>query len=375
MSYKIVDQIAKSQLASTLKRVLIGYTTFANRDGTGIRPTEAAVGKRAGTSARTVSRHTQALTALGILVHDIDEHGIWLKHAYGDNGVWAYCYHIDASKLTDRALVEQWEADNVALLEKRRAAGAKNTKTRWAKGISGNPSGQSKLSWQEQSKLSITPAEQIGVPLPEQIGVPRSRANCLTDPTPGIPVPKADPSAVSTAVSQNQVSELVSEVRSVAPLPPKGDTASNTEDKPAYDHDLPLWLSAENLNHEMFPSKPWTDADIELLISLVMELDPGLDHNPNWFYPVIRGAAILQGAWDWNQLHKKGGKLQLFSLAELARALRSTNDRNLLAQMRMHEGCKLCMDECVVAGCRALSHEESPYCAAHMPKARAASEC
>jgi hypothetical protein len=123
----------------------------------------------------------------------------------------------------------------------------------------------------------------------------------------------------------------------------------------------------------MFPSKPWTDADIELLISLAKEFGEGLVPS-NVSHPMIEGGAVLKQAWDWNQLHKTG-KLRLFSLAELAKTLRSTNDRNLLVQMRMHEGCKLCMDECVVAGCRALSHEESPYCAAHMPKARAASEC
>src|SRR3984957_1407028 len=365
MSYKIINQIKKSNMPRTLKSVLEAYVSFADRDGTSIRPTESAVAKRARSSRGVVSRHTQTLVALGLLVHDLDEHGIWQKHAYGDNGVWAYVYHMDASKLSDPRLVAKWEEQRQELIEKRRAGGTLNTRKKGAKGVSGNPFGQSKLLHPEQSKTAQTPPQQFATNPPQQIATPRSTANCYTDPTHGIPDQKEDPSAVSTAVGQNRASELVSEVRSVAPLPPTGDTASNTEDKPAYDHDLPLWLSAENLYHEMFPSKPWTDADIELLISLVKELDAGLDHNPNWFYPVIRGAAILQGAWDWNQTHKKGGKLQLFSLAELAKALRSTNDRNLLAQMRMHEGCKLCMYECVVAGCRALSNEESQYCEGH----------
>jgi hypothetical protein len=51
-------------------------------------------------------------------------------------GCWAYVYHIDANRLKDSALVARWEGENKALIEKRRIAGSKNTKTKWAKGTS-----------------------------------------------------------------------------------------------------------------------------------------------------------------------------------------------------------------------------------------------
>jgi hypothetical protein len=62
---------------------------------------------------------------------------------------------------------------------------------------------------------------------------------------------------------------------------------------------------------------------------------------------LMDGGDLVKQAWEWNQIHKKG-KLRLFSLAELARALRSASDRSLLAQIQAHEGCDLCMDECYV---------------------------
>jgi hypothetical protein len=149
MSYKIVDQIKKSPLPRPLKTVLEAYATFANRDGTSIRPTEAAVAERATSSRSVVSRHTQTLVATGLLVHDLDENGYWQKHVYKENGVWAYVYHIDASKLSDPVLREQWKARQNEIIMKRREAGAKNTKTKWAKGTSGNPNGHSKLLFRD----------------------------------------------------------------------------------------------------------------------------------------------------------------------------------------------------------------------------------
>jgi hypothetical protein len=54
------------------------------------------------------------------------------------------------------------------------------------------------------------------------------------------------------------------------------------------------------------------------------------------------GADRIKQAWDWNQLHKTG-KWLLYSLDELAKALRSTNDRSLLNQMDAHKGCPKCL--------------------------------
>jgi hypothetical protein len=202
VSYKIVDLIAKSSMPSTLKRVLIAYTTYANRDGTSIRPTEAAVAERASASRSTVSRRTQTLIASGLLVHDLDEKGYWLKHAYGENGVWAYVYHIDISKLSDPALIAQWEKEREDHVAKCRKAGAKNFASRWARGTSGNPSGLSKIQQQEQRDLRQTLAEGFATNPPEQNALVGAEG-FATRTLPGNPrsADQSDnPSAVSTAV-------------------------------------------------------------------------------------------------------------------------------------------------------------------------------
>ncbi|MFZ0732195.1 MAG: hypothetical protein WAM79_07720 [Candidatus Sulfotelmatobacter sp.] len=346
MSYKIVDQIKKSSLPRTLKTVLEAYTSFGNKDGTSIRATEAAVGERASASARTVSRHTQPLVALGLLVHDTDEHGIYLKHAYGEKGVWAYVYHIDASKLRDPVLTAQWEAEYQELLEKRRIAGAKNTKTKWAKETSGNPSGQnwwneeihrmtlSKLSITTQSKMAQTTQTNLSQTHPEQIvyNHPEQIVGRTLPSDPRSADPSDTPSARSRAVDQNRVSELVSEENSVASLP---HTSRVTSKEQTYDQHSPLWMSAEEFFNSIWPNKPIRDEDIILLLDLAKECCHG---------DLVRGGERLKAAWEWNQVHKKG-KWKLFSLAELAKALRSPSDRNLLAQMDADQGCPLCTPE------------------------------
>jgi hypothetical protein len=116
--------------------------------------------------------------------------------------------------------------------------------------------------------------------------------------------------------------------------------------------------------NSLWPSKPVMDDDLTLLLDLADELGQG---------NLVGGSETIKAAWEWNQIHKKGSKYRLYSLAELAKALRSTNDRSLLNQMAMHEGCKLCMDECVVSGCKTLvpvdknRKTESAYCDAHLP--------
>jgi hypothetical protein len=144
--------------------VLEAYASFGNRDGTSIRPTEAAVALRASASRSTVSRRTQTLVDIGLLVQDLDDEGYWLKYAYGENGVWAYVYHIDTSKLSDPALIAQWEIERNAFLEKCRQAGAKKFTTRWSKGTSGNLSGLSKIHQQEQRDLRQALPEGFATP-------------------------------------------------------------------------------------------------------------------------------------------------------------------------------------------------------------------
>jgi hypothetical protein len=117
-------------------------------------------------------------------------------------------------------------------------------------------------------------------------------------------------------------------------------------------------LSAEELFHSIWPKEPIADEDTELLIDLAMELDGGMDNhmwNPN--AGVVRGGRILQDAWNWNQTHKTG-KWKLYSLAELAKALRSDIDRNLLAQMNADEG----RPKCDTAKAEASDGQKPPPC-------------
>ena len=349
MSYKIVDQIKKSSLSSTLKPILEAYASFGNRDGTSIRPTEAAVGKRAGKSRGVVSRHTQTLVALGLLVHDKDEHGIYFRHAYDRPGVWAYCYHVDASKLTDPASVEQWETQKNELIEKRRAAGAKNTKTKWVKGTSGNPNGAEQIATREhtktlqtqQSNLRQTPSQQIATNPAQQIATqtlpfdPRS-AN-----------PNDNPSARSRAVSQSQrqVSKSVSKdaLASLARSTGASESDNLDHDPNHYDkrHGTPPWMEAENILHSL--NLPLMAKNTILLLDLVDELEAGgvgIGRKGDW-------ANLFRGVWRWNQLHKKGGLLW-FTLDDMAKGLRSASERNALAQWDRHMengGCKLCVDK------------------------------
>src|ERR1700722_1450237 len=278
MSYKIVDQIKKSLLPRPLKTVLEAYTTFGNRDGTSIRPTEAHVAGRASSSRSTVSRHTQTLVALGLLVHDRDEHGIFLKYGYGENGTWAYVYHIDASKLSDPALVVQWEAEREAFIEKCRSAGAKNFKSRWVKGSSGNLSGLSKIQQQEQRDLRQTLPEGFATNPPEQNAL--VGAEGFATQTPPLTSSQIHPSAVSTAVIQNQVSKQVSEVRSVASLPHTvTGSLENNCDQAKQDvaeaavvgepTPTPQWSSRLG---RMFDSGEW-DICLELYTALVTDTD------------------------------------------------------------------------------------------------------
>jgi hypothetical protein len=109
-----------------------------------------------------------------------------METAYG-----LYVYHIDASKLKDSILVAQWEAENNALLEKRKIAGSKNAKTKWAKGSSGNPTGQSNLLHPEHSKMQQPhPREICYKPLHTKL-LQTPHSKLLHRPYPMTPAPLA----------------------------------------------------------------------------------------------------------------------------------------------------------------------------------------
>ena len=66
MSFKLTDKIKKSNMPATLKRVFEGYVSFGNSDGTSIRPTERAVGKRASCSRQTRFTAHRGIGEVGI---------------------------------------------------------------------------------------------------------------------------------------------------------------------------------------------------------------------------------------------------------------------------------------------------------------------
>ena len=133
---------------------------------------------------------------------------------------------------------------------------------------------------------------------------------------------------------KNQVSERVSEDARAASPPslPSGSGESKEKSKPI-DHDDEAWkdrqwLSAEDLYHELFPSKPITDPQTQMLIDLAEEVGE--------LRGITYGGMRLENAWKWNQARKKG-KYKLYGLEGLARAVRSTNERNIFAQMDADE--------------------------------------
>jgi hypothetical protein len=266
--------------------------------------------------------------------------------------------------------VAQWEAENLALLEKRKIAGSKNTKTKWTKGISGNPAGnnwwneeihqmtQTNLSDPEHTKMAQTTQTNLSQTHPDQ-NVHNHPDQFVAQTLPYDPRsadPSDDPSTVSTAVSQNRVSELVSEDSFASLTHSAADGSKNTfeqekqqakeeafaeamlEDKSPlvkqrkHDQDSRIWIEAGEFFNSIWPNKLVRDEDVELLLDLAEEVGHG---------NLVHGGEIIKQTWEWNQIHKQG-KYKLFSLAELAKALRSTNDRNLVAQMQAHRGCKLC---------------------------------
>jgi hypothetical protein len=94
MSYKIVDQIKKLRgMPRKYKTVLEAYASFANKDGTNIRPSKEKVADRAGVNVRTVQRITKELATFGVLAKTG-------THNYG-HGHWTFIYRIDVAKLLE----------------------------------------------------------------------------------------------------------------------------------------------------------------------------------------------------------------------------------------------------------------------------------
>ena len=122
MSFLLVNKVKKSNLPGPLKAVLEAYLTYANKDGTSIRPTAKKVANRAGKSQSTVHHITPEIVRLGLLVHDLDQDGNWLTHDYDKHGTWAYVYHANLSALDNPHLVSGWELKKSIISEKRRTA-------------------------------------------------------------------------------------------------------------------------------------------------------------------------------------------------------------------------------------------------------------
>ena len=99
--------------------------SFGNSDGTSIRPTERAVGKRASCSRQTVSRRTGELTKWGFLIHELNEDGTYMTYNYPKDGVWAYVYRASLTPLENPQVIATFEFERQELSRKRVAAGTK----------------------------------------------------------------------------------------------------------------------------------------------------------------------------------------------------------------------------------------------------------
>jgi hypothetical protein len=202
MSFKLVHQIKKSPMPAPMKRILEAYCSFANRDGTNVRASETHVGKRASCSRSTVSRWTQVLTAHNLLVHERNSDGTPKTHDY-ENGKWAYCYHINASALTDEKNQESWAVYQQDINEKRRIAATKNTKTKFQKNNQ-VAAKTSKMLQRGDEQFATNPHEQNATNANEQFGTqPYSTSTLGTENENPVPE-KHDPSATSVAVETNK---------------------------------------------------------------------------------------------------------------------------------------------------------------------------
>src|SRR6266516_4500677 len=77
MSRQLVSKIQSIKgLPAKHKRVLLAWASFANNDGTSIRPKKESVADRAGISRWTVYKNTDDLIDVGVLV-DTGEHWIY----------------------------------------------------------------------------------------------------------------------------------------------------------------------------------------------------------------------------------------------------------------------------------------------------------
>ena len=107
MSYRIVDAIKKNKvLPGKCKRVLEAWASFANADGTNIRPSKEKVAERAGISRWTCYRRTDDLLRAGILVADLNPDGSEKRRFYA-RGHYTTYYHIDLAVLQDATLLKE----------------------------------------------------------------------------------------------------------------------------------------------------------------------------------------------------------------------------------------------------------------------------
>jgi hypothetical protein len=175
------------------------------------------------------------------------------------------------------------------------------------------------------------PSRETTVPVPTVDGSTMDGKYPPEEDTFGEDTFEADTKTQEDTKIKSLVSELVREGSSEA-SPPHAQIA---DQKNTYDPHSELWIQAGDYFNSLWPSKPVTDESLVLLLDLCKELGHG-QYNLGW--------DRVRSAWEWNQTHKKG-KWKLFSLAELANALRSFSDRSLLAQMDADEGCPLCVEE------------------------------
>jgi hypothetical protein len=337
MSFRLVDKVKKSKLPGALKAVLEAYLSFGDKDGTSIRPTAAKVAVRAGKSQSTVHHLTPELVRLGLLVHDRDEKGEYLRHDYGKHGAWAYVYHADLGALENPGHIAYWELKRQVVSDKRRAASKAKEPLQLCLfgGYKFTETGIGKIADPGSGKFAETRSGKIA-DRPDPM-VPALRS--VTDQTP------VDPSAAGAA--GREVSKQASEAEG-APRPELPDTEEQHQtfywsERHGREFSIEEVHVASEYLMALFPRSDLGEKDTVLMAEIALDflqrypdlkLGDGEDFAPS---PAeTRVCRRMSEYLAWNRTHKKGGLVHA-NVAEFHNAWFSENDRCARNQWEDHD--------------------------------------
>jgi hypothetical protein len=334
MSRKLATAIKESAIPGKYKRILEAYASFANNDGTNIRPSQKQLGKRAGTSDDTVQRNTPDLLASTIL-RRAETHtckvsscnkGSW--HFTGTWGRSTKVYEIQIENMQNAAsyLTAKCDLVNAAKCRKVKAA-----------------------------KCGTTQALRT-TPVPSSPGI-TDNSSVLAN------------GLVSKEVSEAPLASLTTSLGQENQKPPEAMGALPEQTKPSDDlwsmdseqawlkqEPIPYWsdalgrgleinevVIAEELYLDLIATGNMHEADVVTLAEITLAYQTDHQH----------GQAVIRQVWHWNHLHKKES-LRFRTIQGLAKAMRSGSDNNIVIQWNEHNtlDCPKCkkLRKCVQCG-------------------------